>query len=454
MRRSAVSASLVFAGLLTCMVGPAPASEWSFASRFNTGPDVRWWTGSSATATNGLQIVTNYGGELKLKQQDLFAISGSIDSGYLHAQSKQIIPVVPWGDGSGGPSRNNQANNIADIWKYSAGGPLDIYMSGRIDLLINPVVQPYFVYGYNASQKPTLTNSEVFAFSSDGDRDLRTAFGSGNFYEIRAGSVFNITKNIAADVSWKRNYGTRYMPYSYRSDISYNDGNEAITARLQYADDNFTGSIEFQNTRFFESGSYYSDTGGLGGGIPPPPDILERWIYGDLRVWNAKTEYRFDDHWFAYAEATYSREKNNQYAPPYGPFLLIQTPTPFTVENPNANPIKYSGVVGFGYFINPWTFQIQGLKSVDLWNHFPRYYGAPGAGLMQRFLPTRNRVGAEAIISFRASNFGSLVARVGYLHVNGLEGVPQSLEYATVPPYEPAQIWTVYLTANLTWEPR
>jgi hypothetical protein len=439
---------LAFAGVFNCIAGQATAAEWSFASRVNTGPDTRSWAGSSATATNGLQIVTNYGGELKFKQQDLFAITGSIDSGYLHAQSKQIIFYVPPGTFTQ-PSPPSQ--NIYQIFKYAAGGPLDIYMSGRFDLLVNPIVQPYFYYGYNASQKPTRSIYETFAFSSDSDRDLRTAFGSGDFYEIRTGSVININKNLAADVSWQRNFGTRYQPYNYRSDINYNDGNQAITARLQYYDDKFTASIQFQNTQFFENGSYYN-LGYCGCSIDfDTPALLERWIYGDLRIWNAKTEYRFDEHWFSYAEAIYSRQKNNVHANQY--YWQTDKPTDFVLENPDSNPIKYSGIFGIGYFVAPWTFQIQALYSVDLANHYPRICDGPGC-LPERFLPRHERIGGEAIINFRQSDIGSLTGRVSLLHVDGLASVPQGSEAGTVPPYEPAQIVTVYLTGTLNWEPR
>lgn len=453
-------------GLLFSIIGfaaaeQARAAEWALTNRYNVGPDVRWWTGTAPSkafgsyAVSGVQIVTNYGSELKFDANNAFAVTMSADSGYLWTQSKRVVanprnPYFPTG-------ATGSASDV--VTNYSADGPLDIFLGGRLDLKVNSIVQPYVQLGVNRTQKTALTTTEQFAFSKDGDRDLRGKFGAGNFYELRSGSIINLNNNLAFDVYWKRNFGTEYQTYAGPNttfgqgpsgpESGWDDGNSSITARLEYTDNKVTLSGGYQETWFKENG--YETV--MAGSAFVTNTTHERWVAGRLMIWNAKGEYRFDDNWFAYAEGSFSRQDANSWSGAYfvGSGAFGPLPVgPLAQESRNSNPDKYSTIAGIGYYTPAWTVQVQGIYARDRENDYQR--------INPQYLPDLSRYGGEFIFSWRPTAWGSLQARFGYLHVTGLGPGAALLPASSVfpagvpnanPGFDPADIYTIYLTGRI-----
>lgn len=423
--------------------GSARADEFLSSYRFNVGPDVRWWAGNTSTATNGLQFVTNYGADFKFVKPDAFAISFGSGSGYLDTQTRQLIPnnfikIPPLQSG------------VASAPVYRAQGELDVLSYVRLDLKALSFFQPYVRADYNYSPNKTLNINQVFAFSGDKDRDLRTSFGSGDFYTTKVGSVVNFSRDLAADLSWKRNYGTNYSPFDYQLDERHVGASDSFAATLQYAGDRWDFSVGYERTKFEVSSARFEDFFAypLQQGLPPVHDpanpiALERWQYGDLDIFNAKVEFRPDAHWFLYAEGIYSQQAANQRGriepdpSTPGAYLLFQ---PLAPEKYNANPVKYAGLFGLGYSAKPWTLQLQGIVSID---------EANGANLKDdkqsaAFLPRRERYGAEGIVDYRVSQMLGLNFRLAYLHVTGFQFPPGFYN----PSYNNANVATAYVSAR------
>ena len=422
-RRTALAATC-----LAFNVSTASADSWILNYKLDVGPDVRWWTGASPTAVNGLQVLTNYAGDLKYVRDNAFIASFGISSGYLYAQAKQLN-IAPF----------PLLGKIPQL--YAANGPLDVLTTARLDLTTSPIFQPYIWAGYNFSPQPTLSQRDVFSFASDANRDMRSNFGAGNFFTTRVGTIVNLSKEAALEVSWSHNFGTEYGAYDYTFNERKRGGDDRVSARLDYDNNNVTASVGYQRTWFLQD---RSTTGLITSTSTIPLVFTERWLYGPLNIINARGEYRFDDHWFAYAEGNYSWQEPNARSPNLG-FTRITDPILVT-EAHNANPVKYSAIVGIGYSASPWTFQVQGIASVDEQNEMnpldPIERG--------EFLPTVTRKGVEGIVSWKISNTDFLRARVAYLHVTGFAGVPGPEPGASFfpPAYQPADIMTVYLSGN------
>ena len=255
---------------------------------------------------------------------------------------------------------------------------------------------------------------------------MRSTFGAGNFFTMRVGGIVNLSREVALDVSWGHNFGTEYGAFDYTFDQRKRGGDDRVTARLDYDSNNVTASVGYQRAWFRTDQAIYGRL------IPTQGEpTVQTWLYGPLNIINARGEYRFDDHWFAYAEGNYSWQESNARSLSGG----IRT-----WEAHNANPVKYSGIAGIGFSASPWTFQLQGIASVDEQNEMNPFDPVERA----EFLPRVSRVGVEGIANWKISNTDFLKARVAYLHVTGFGGLPDGFP----PAYSPADIMTIYLSGN------
>jgi hypothetical protein len=424
----------------------AKSDEWTASYKYNVAPNVRWWTGDTATAVSGVQIVTNYGFDFKFAKPEWFTFSFGSGSGFLDTQTKQLVPTsfgglppVP----SGVISRLN----------YQASGELDVLSYARLDLTKNKFLQPYIQLDYNASPITSQSINQVFAFSADADRNLYSAFGAGNYYQTKLGTVLNFTDELAADLSWKRNYGTRFSPYNYIFDQKVTAPTNSAVAKLEYGSNKLDLSVGYEFTMFGVNSSFFEDFQFAPQNGQPPissplnPRVLELSRYGALNVINVKGEYRPNDNLFFFAEGAYSVQAKNKWGRSPEPLV---PPLPFQYQDFNANPVRYSGLVGVGYKVAPWTYQIQAVGGVDESNHAnlnlltPSGASNPDAAF---FLPHRDRAGVEGIIDYRVTKMLGINLRLGYLHVSGFQFPPA---YSN-PSFQPANIMTAYLTGKLTF---